>query len=157
MKQIALACMRLQPLHFGHKLLIDSMLSAADTVLIGIGSVESRDERNPYSYEIREKMVRSLYPDQARLKLFGLRDIGAKTHAQWAEYVLSVIAENGLPKPTIYFAGSAGDAAWFESVLPTMVIDRETVGEGINASAIREGGLNFQVPPQVRMVIGEVL
>ncbi|GHV58940.1 hypothetical protein FACS1894103_1350 [Campylobacterota bacterium] len=146
--------MRLQPLHFGHKLLIDSMLAAADTVLIGIGSVDKDDRRNPYSFALRTQMVRSLYPDQTRLRIFGLRDINAKSHQEWAEYVFSVIAHENLPQPTIYFAGSAEDAAWFEDALPIRVIDRTTFGGNINATALRDGSLDDQVPPEVLKVIG---
>ncbi|MDR2034151.1 MAG: adenylyltransferase/cytidyltransferase family protein [Helicobacteraceae bacterium] len=140
MKEIALAVMRLQPLHNGHKLLIDAMLRETDAALIGIGSIDKNDERNPFSFDERKAMLRAIYGDEARLKVFGLRDIGAQTKREWARFVLSEIARLGLIAPTCYYAGSAEDGEWFADVLPLRIVDRLNEGGGANATDIRKAG-----------------
>jgi len=135
---IGLAVMRLQPLHRGHRLLIETMLEQCDRAIVGIGSVQERGtERNPYSFDLRKAMIRVLFPDEKRLQIIGLEDIGAPTKKAWALYVLARIAEEGLEKPDRYFGGSAEDTAWFEETMPVQVVDRHGIGEGINATAIR--------------------
>ena len=134
MQKVALAVMRLQPLHRGHELVIETMLARADRVIVAIGSIQAQDGRNPYSFAKRKEMVRALYGD--RVEVVGLSDIGAPTPRIWAEYVLSQIAQEGLPTPTAYYCG-AEDAFWFEGVLPVYSIDRQAAGEGISATQIR--------------------
>lgn len=140
MKKVALAVMRLQPMHEGHKILIDAMFAACDEVIIGIGSTqESGTERNPYGYEARKMMVEKAYPDRPGLHILPLVDIGAKSKQEWVDYVLGELAGQNLPVPTHYFSGSENDADWYtETGWEIVIIDRETVGKGISATKIRE-------------------
>ncbi len=55
--KLALVIGRFQPFHLGHKYLIQKALDTADKIIIGIGSANVIDENNPYSYELRKKMV----------------------------------------------------------------------------------------------------
>ncbi|MDR3163139.1 MAG: adenylyltransferase/cytidyltransferase family protein [Helicobacteraceae bacterium] len=151
MVDAALAVVRLQPLHNGHKLLIESMLNAAKTALIGIGSANKSDDRNPYSYEQRKEMVEAVFKE--RVAVFALDDIGATSKRAWAEYVLKKITLEGLPKPDLYFAGSQEDSSWFYNLLEVVIVDRFTVGKKISATAIREGGMSDQIPPEVIKII----
>lgn len=137
MEKTALAVMRLQPLHNGHRLIIDTMLSGAQTAVIAIGSIQAQDARNPYSYDQRVAMVRSLYPDETRVKVLGVEDIGAPTREAWAAYVLERVAAAGFARPSCYYAGSQEDAAWFETTLPVKTADRVRAGQGISATQIR--------------------
>ncbi|MDR0747767.1 MAG: hypothetical protein LBE89_07765 [Helicobacteraceae bacterium] len=154
MVNAALAVVRLQPLHNGHKLLIESMLNAAKTALIGIGSANRKDERNPYSYEERKSMVDAIFKD--RVAVFALDDIGAPSKRAWAEYVLKRIALEGLPKPDLYFAGSQEDGSWFDDLLDVTIVDRFTTGGKISATAIRGGGMGDQIPPEVIKIIASL-
>lgn len=136
MKKTSLAVMRLQPLHYGHKLIIDSMLSASDQVVVGVGSIDKSDDRNPFSFEVRSEMIRAVYGD--KITIIALKDINAPTKKLWAEYVLKeVLAQSGLT-PTHYYAGSAQDGSWFEEFLPVTIADRKTAGKDISATMIRE-------------------
>jgi cytidyltransferase-like protein len=136
MQKVALAVMRLQPLHRGHEMVIDTMLKEAQEVIVAIGSIQATDARNPYSYEQRKAMLKARYGACDRLHILGLRDIGAPTASAWAAYVLASIQEAGLPRPTCYYAG-AEDGDWFEGVLPVRTLDRQREGGGISATAIR--------------------
>ena len=140
MKKVALAVMRLQPMHEGHKILIDAMFAACDEVIIGIGSTqESGTERNPYGYEARKMMIEKAYPDHPGLHILPLVDIGAKSKQEGGDYVLGELARQNFPVPTHYFSGSESDADWYtETGWEIVIIDRETVGRGISATKIRE-------------------
>lgn len=140
MEKTALAVMRLQPLHEGHRILIDAMFERCDRVIIGVGSTqESGTERNPYSYEERREMLLEHYGEKERLAIIPLVDIGAKSKQEWVDYVTGKLDRYGLPRPTHYFSGSEADAAWYtETGWEIVIIDRETVGKGISATKIRE-------------------
>ena len=152
---VGLAVMRLQPLHEGHKVLLETMLESCGTGIVGIGSVqEARTERNPFTYEERVAMIRTLFPDESRLRVIALEDIGAPTKEAWAAYVLGRIAEADFPAPDRYFAGSEEDGTWFASVLPVTVVDRAGIGRGISATEIRrrvgaKEGLEGLIPPEI--------
>ncbi|MDR2151933.1 MAG: hypothetical protein LBO72_03845 [Helicobacteraceae bacterium] len=137
MKKIALAVMRLQPLHNGHKLLINAMLSECAIALVAIGSIDKNDDRNPFSFADRKAMIAALYANEPRLKVFGVRDIGAKTKREWADFVLSEIRRQELPKPTHYYAGDREDGEWFSDVLALRIVDRLKEGGGVSATELR--------------------
>ncbi len=48
---------RFQPFHKGHKYLIEESLKLADKIIIGIGSANKSDEKNPWSWEERKKVI----------------------------------------------------------------------------------------------------
>jgi cytidyltransferase-like protein len=135
---VALAIMRLQPLHEGHKILINEMLKRCDEVIIGVGSTqESKTEKNPFTYEERKKMLKDAFKD--KIKIIPLIDIGAKTKEEWVDYVLCELKKYSLPTPTHYFSGSKEDANWYnETNWEIVIIDRYTVGKGISGTEIRK-------------------
>ncbi len=54
---------RFQPLHFGHTAVIDEALKIAEEVIVIVGSsFAARSTRNPFSFEERKRMLRSVYP-----------------------------------------------------------------------------------------------
>lgn len=55
--KIGLVIGRFQPFHLGHKFLIDESLKIADKIIIGIGSSNKSDEKNPWDSKTRKKMV----------------------------------------------------------------------------------------------------
>ena len=59
---------RFQPFHLGHCQVIDHALSLAETVLVFVGSTNSvRSFRNPFTFEEREKMILSQFPNQVKV------------------------------------------------------------------------------------------
>lgn len=81
---VALACMRLQPLHFGHTRIINEMIADYETVIIGLGSAGKKpDRRDPWSVEQRTQMLRNVYGN--RIKIVPLNDIGSsQTSNDWS-------------------------------------------------------------------------
>lgn len=56
--KIGIVIGRFQPFHLGHKYLIDKALNICEKIIIGIGSSNIVDEKNPYSISKREKFIR---------------------------------------------------------------------------------------------------
>ena len=136
MEDVSLAVMRIQPLHKGHQILIGRMLQAPRKALIAIGSTqEAGTEKNPFSYEQRCEMLRMIFNNS--VQTIALVDIGASTKQEWAQYVIKEARKNGY-NPVEYYAGSPEDASWFSGALATNIVDRATVGLGINATQIRK-------------------
>lgn len=48
---------RFQPFHLGHQYLLEEALKQCEQVVVGIGSANITDEDNPYSYDLRKRMV----------------------------------------------------------------------------------------------------
>lgn len=149
-----MAVMRLQPLHNGHKLLIDAMLSEAAIALVGVGSINKNDRRNPFSFADRKAMIEALYKDEPRLKVFGLRDIEANSKREWADFVLGEIKRQGLPNPTRYYAGDRKNGEWFSEVLPIRIVDRLKEGGGISSTELRQAfsgeSANLPIPDEIK-------
>ena len=79
-KSVALAIMRLQPLHDGHKILINEMIKRCDIVIIAIGSInKSCKEKNPYSFKERKKMLEDSFKKMDNFYIIGIEDIQART------------------------------------------------------------------------------
>lgn len=73
MRNIAVFIGRFQPLHFGHIDIINKMLDENELTIIVIGSKNKSDDRNPFSYETRQKFIKSIYPS-SNLIVVGLDD-----------------------------------------------------------------------------------
>lgn len=48
---------RFQPFHRGHRYLIEKALERCESVIIGVGSANVRDEKNPFSFEERKEQI----------------------------------------------------------------------------------------------------
>lgn len=153
MNDIALAVMRLQPLHIGHEILISAMLKASSKTIIALGSSnEQNTPKNPFSFEKRCEMLRAIFPDVIIVRLI---DINASSKDLWAKYVLEEVQKQTSLTPTIYYAGSTDDASWFEGFLPLKVINRQSIGKGINATEIRQNNYQKNISPKISKLIKE--
>jgi len=138
MKKHGLTIMRAQPFHLGHARIIEQMLNECEKATVLIGSIQERGtDRNPLKYRIRKMMIRNVYPDVKRLKIFGIYDI--KDDDEWADYVLDFL-EECLDRPQIsdYYAGSFSDAQYFVGKVANIdIVDRNNPDFLITASLIR--------------------
>lgn len=55
---------RFQPFHLGHKYLIEESLKICDQIIIGIGSSNKSDEKNPYSSDERMEFVKKFIEEE---------------------------------------------------------------------------------------------
>lgn len=82
---------RFQPLHNGHKAVIDSICEEVDELIIGIGSAQmSHDLRHPFTAGERVLMIRQALLDaKIPLYIIPLEDI--KRNTLWVSHVLSMV------------------------------------------------------------------
>lgn len=153
--KIGLAVMRLQPLHKGHKKIIDKMLQENEKAILFIGSKDLIDEKNPYSFKERVNMVTTLYKKQitnGTLIVQGINDI--HNPPLWASYI-----KTHLPLPANrYYCGTGQDAPLFkkEGFIP-VIINRQELN--ISGTQIRlklknnDQSWKQDIPPQIHHLI----
>jgi len=131
----SIAVMRMQPFTVGHKRLVDKMLEESEIVTICIGSINKKDERNPFDFHTRKKMIKNVYSKNAevwkKLRIIGIADIN--DDLRWARYILNSIKDHYIEnleveeyiEPETYYAGSNYDGRWFkEENLNIKIVDR---------------------------------
>ena len=104
---------RFQLFHRGHQEMIEKALSLCEKVCVLIGSSqESGTEKNPFSYEMREALLRRIYGEE--ICIFPLPDIGVGNNSRWGEYVLGRVEECVGQKPDLLVSGKeARRVDWF--------------------------------------------
>jgi len=142
MRKIGLSVMRAQPFHNGHLALITKMLSSMDLVLIGLGSSqESGTIQNPFTYLQRAEMIRRIFGDSDKVKIFPISDLGGDSAIAWVDHVMKSATKH-YPKPTHYFAGTRFDSCWYEVYsrdsgdLEIVILDR--LKDPVRATEIRK-------------------
>jgi nicotinamide-nucleotide adenylyltransferase len=98
---------RFQGLHEGHQFLIEHLKLMSDRILIYIGSSqESGTKRNPFSYDLRKRMIEAVYGDSVIVKplpdLTNENDIST----EWGEYVFNNVKKDMGKTPDIMIHGN---------------------------------------------------
>lgn len=83
---------RFQPFHHGHKLLIERSLDENLITRVLIGSSETLNDKNPYSYTLRKEIIRSEIWEHIVWSTFPLPDF--PNDEDWKNRVLQYIPEN---------------------------------------------------------------
>jgi len=106
---------RFQTLHLGHEMIIDKAVELCDEVGIFIGSSqESGTNKNPYSYELRKKLLTNVYGD--RVKIYPLPDAGLGNVPAWGNYVLSNVKDRFGRYPDLLVSGKESRRIdWFDN------------------------------------------
>jgi len=91
MSDIWLIIWRFQPFHNGHKLLVDASLKKHSSTLILIWSSNIIDQKNPYSYELRKKIIQSNTLWQ-EIIISALPDFSSD--AEWKDAIVSNISKS---------------------------------------------------------------
>lgn len=114
--QLGITVGRFQTFHNGHKDMLDRALALCDRVGVLIGSSqESGTNNNPFSYELREELLRRVYGD--RIEIVPLPDIGVGNNATWGEYVLDNVIRRFGTLPDLFVSGKeARRIEWFDGV-----------------------------------------
>ena len=79
---------RWRPVHLGHAAVLEALLDRADHLIIGIGSANRVDLRNPWSAAEVEQMLRRVVGDRA--EIVPVDDLG--DGPRWAEMVVGMFA-----------------------------------------------------------------
>jgi len=113
---MSIAIVRMNPMHMGHKYLIEEMGKVSNTVYIGLGTCqEERTLKNPYTPKERETMIRNVFPDKNKYKIFFLDDLPNCSKKEWQEYCLIELEKQcGESNPNRYFGGCEADVDWWE-------------------------------------------
>src|SRR6218665_148346 len=134
---------RFQPVHNGHRVLLQRALASARQVIVVLGSAwQARSPKNPFTWQEREAMLRAVLPeaDQARVQLLPVRDY--YNQAVWVQAVHRAGAPFTAGGARIGLVGHFKDAtSSYLSAFPgweLMPVQRQG---RIDASAIRDAYL----------------
>lgn len=107
---------RFQPLHSGHEDMINRAIELCDRVGVLIGSSnESGTSKNPFTYETREEMLKTVFGDS--ICVCSLPDIGVGNNSTWGDYVLKNVVDRFGEMPELLISGKeARRVSWFDSV-----------------------------------------
>lgn len=126
-------CGRFQVMHKGHEKLIDTALRVCKRMIIFVGSAqESETMRNPFNYELRKKVIKTIYP-QDNVEVYPINDL---THEddispEWGTYLLDNIKKvnNGKLPDIMIYGNDEARSKWFKkediSDIGEMIISRD--------------------------------
>ncbi len=134
---------RFAPYHRGHQLITEQVIRrhGVENTLIIVGSSNSLNERTPFTYEQRKALIQKVYPE---IQVVPLEDINPalalhseSTIPLWLEQIRRIQAEIGVIFK--FYGGCEHDLRFFHDDFDSeVVVDRETAGEGISATQVRE-------------------
>ena len=107
---------RFQTFHNGHKDMIDKAIELCEDVGVFVGSSqEAGTSKNPFSYEFREHLLKTVYGD--KLRIYPLPDIGVGNNSEWGDYVLENVIDRFGKIPDLLVSGKESRRIdWFDSV-----------------------------------------
>lgn len=135
---------RFNHLHNGHKMLIDMSRKISKKTLILIGSSnKSGTLRNPYSIELRKKIINRVYGKENDVIIAELTDMTDESDIsfEWGRYLLNNTEKIIGQKPDLMIYGKdESRKGWFEESdikdITEMVVSREKIR--ISATKLRE-------------------
>lgn len=142
---------RFQPMHIGHQLLIEEGIKQAGNgkflVLIG-SSQESGTVRNPFSYELRKKLIYEIYGD--RVLICPIPDLSNENDVspEWGRYVIECVKSylGRTPDFTIY-GNDPERELWYDEKdiygVSNIIVDRN--GIKISGTELRDFILNDDI------------
>lgn len=129
---------RLQPFHRGHQSVIDEALKQAKEVVVVVGSsFAARNIRNPFTFEERKQMIKSVYPSD-RVKVVPVSDYPYDDN-KWINAVQKVVSEAVPHAKDIGLIGHSKDnTSYYLEIFPNWKNHIEVPDvRGINATDIR--------------------
>lgn len=124
-------------------MIIDKMIDkfGIENCLIIIGSSTSLNQRTPFTYEVRKKMINILYPTIKVAKLSNSNPTKAEFDdrymQQWLEKVK--ILEKKFKSMFIFYSGSINDISYLKAKFKTsIIVDRKSTGQKFSATKVRQ-------------------
>ena len=119
---------RFQPLHNGHKFIIDKMLHDSENITIILGSAqESGTEKNPLTVAQREKLIENLYGKKDNVKILSLADVDCDLD-HWYGHVMGFLKEkvSQFGFPEAYYCGDMENGRYYnKGEFKIELVDRE--------------------------------
>jgi cytidyltransferase-like protein len=138
---------RFCPIHKGHQMIIDKMIEkfGIENCLLIIGSSTTYNNRTPFTYEARRKMIKKLYP---KMRIIGLSDIDPSLEIydpgnlqNWL-YRLKII-EIQFGSKFIFYGGSRADIEYIRKEFKSYVLlNRFKDSMNTSATMIRDALIN---------------
>lgn len=131
---------RFQPPHRGHEALISRALDLRGRCLVLVGNVGRRDDRHPYSFVARARMLRAAFPDPGRVRIAPSYDLGdAAPLSAWTLHLAGRCIDEIGALPDVVVAGPDYDAGRWDALPRTPFVDRFAQRtDGLSATAVRE-------------------
>jgi len=171
MKKVGVILARLQPVHKGHLALIEKSIKENDETYIFVGSADKFNQRNPIPIGLRIQLLRGAieesFPDfqwrdvynnygdgQRTITIVPLDDLSNENENdhEWGFYLYSnIVSASGSPNFTMYYSdGFEIITSWFPGFIlrnnvSLNLIARNTVEEGISATAVRDAIMNEDI------------
>ncbi|MDO5650466.1 MAG: adenylyltransferase/cytidyltransferase family protein, partial [Gallicola sp.] len=138
---------RFQPLHDGHVKIIERAHELSDNVMIGIGSTnQSRSTKNPFTFEERSEMIKTMFPDVVTVALADYRYDDQKWLANargwFGAHIQSLEATKGIkinPSRIALIGHKKDGSSFYLKMFPEWKHESVENFMGINATDIREG------------------
>jgi bifunctional NMN adenylyltransferase/nudix hydrolase len=112
-----LICGRFQTFHNGHEKLVDTGMLLCDRLLILVGSAqECGTERNPFNVSTRIDMIKEVYGDNNRIRVYALSDMTNENDIcpEWGRYLLDNVHRYIHKNPEIMIYGNdESRSGWF--------------------------------------------
>lgn len=171
MKKVGVILARLQPVHKGHLALIEKSIKENDETYIFVGSADKFNQRNPIPIGLRIQLLRGAieesFPDfqwrdaynnygdgQRTITIVPLDDLSNENENdhEWGFYLYSnIVSASGSPNFTMYYSdGFEIITSWFPGFIlrnnvSLNLIARNTMEEGISATAVRDAIMNEDI------------
>lgn len=118
---------RFQMFHRGHEEIINKALAICENVVVCVGSSqESNTQKNPYAYELRYDILKTVYAPEIssrRLQVIPLPDANIGNNANWGTYVLKTVKEATGLIPNIAISGKEERRiSWFDNSIADLYI-----------------------------------
>ena len=134
---------RFCPYHLGHAKVTDAIIGrhGAENTTVIVGTANRITERTPFSFEVRKKIIETLYPDIEILPLNDYKPAPGQhweaTIPSWFQRIKKVLAHK--EGEYRFYGGSPRDLEILSREFDTeVIVDRVREGNQITATKIRE-------------------
>ena len=131
---------RFQMLHKGHESLINEGLDLCDRFVVLLGnSEESRTKNNPFTFEERKEMIKTVFGD--KVEVYPIISIGIGYVPAWGNYIMNTVKFYCGEYPDFVLRGSDdGRSEWIDKTkydnLTEYIISRKLIK--VSATEVRE-------------------